>query len=138
MNFTVEIGYPTKTVRLVGLIWLVLTLFICLLLMLQGWWLQAVIAFFILFVGYCFQLRQFKQLYQRELSLQFYQKQWYLLKNEQKSLIEIQPSSRLLSHWILLKYRVDKQPQSLIIFRDAVTDDNYRHISRHLKFAQLD
>ncbi|NVK21075.1 MAG: hypothetical protein HWD86_01025 [Kangiellaceae bacterium] len=114
------------------------------------------VCFLIIGMGYVWSARQFRQLYQDYIGLEFYDKQWFLLEQgnrgdgerrgnaEQSKLpIIILSSTALWPLWIKLDFRIDTLPsqvqpnpakKSLVIFRDALSEHQFRELSRTLRF----
>lgn len=103
------------------------------------------------------QRRTFSRLNAGVRQLQFIEGSWFLIQHDggmdRKAAIEIESNNVLWPGWILLNYKLESplggslpnlstilinHKKRLLIFRDAVSETDFRHLSRVLRFYRRD
>lgn len=139
MNFRIELKQPTISRKIFALLWLgFIALFVIVGWLREDWTFAFVGVPATLLLG-AWQLTMLNQLYSRITELIFYEGQWFVIENGLKVVIEIKKDTVCWPWWVALKFRqLDPSKPSisrqLMLFRDAMSDSEFRHLSRTLKF----
>lgn len=91
------------------------------------------------FVLGAWQLKMLQNLYKEIDEVIFYEGQWFVMERNLKIAIEIKSDTVTWPLWVTLTFREldPSKPSSvrqLILFRDSMTNAEFRHLSRTLKF----
>ncbi|AUD78337.1 hypothetical protein CW740_03390 [Kangiella profundi] len=157
MNLFIDINPSKALVRAILLLWLLvfssIVVFTFSQFSLKAALVLFVVSIVVLFPLTVWQYRAFSRLNAGVRQLQFIDGDWYMVRqhgsNEQKIAIEIEDNNVLWPGWILLNYKLDNafdgslpklsnllinHKKRLLICRDAVSETDFRHLSRVLRF----
>jgi hypothetical protein len=143
MNFRIQLKKPKTSRQVFALVWLAfIALFIV-----AGWLQQRWTFTFIgvpvtLLLG-AWQIKMLNHLYDQVTEVIFYEGQWFIVEKDLKIAIEVKKDTVNWPLWVTLKYREldPSKPQGsrqLILFRDAMKETEFRHLSRTLKFYKAE
>lgn len=143
MNFRIELHKP-KTSRIVfALVWAAFLLLFVVAALIQQQWTFAIIGIpgTLLLGGW--QLKLLDKLYQHITEVIFFEGQWFIVERGLKVAIEVKKDSVNWPLWINLKFREldpskPNRVRQLILFRDAMKESEFRHLSRTLKFYKAE
>lgn len=139
MNFTIKLKTPEKSRKVFALVWMAFLALFLVIGLTQNNWIFMGIGMVGTFVLGAWQLKLLQNLYKEIDEVIFYEGQWFVMERNLKIAIEIKPDTVTWPLWVTLKFREldPSKPSSvrqLILFRDAMTDAEFRHLSRTLKF----
>lgn len=144
-TFRIRLKSPKQSMRYFRLFWFLL-LVMPLVFLFKGNFTVALTGLAIVSLGFAWQWRQFQRLYDDYREILVQGQNWFLIpvehsQAENKQSIEPIASTAIWPLWIKLDYKfsgfdIDKRPRkhSLMIFKDSVSDEDYRHLSRLLLF----
>ncbi|GAA4363523.1 hypothetical protein GCM10023151_18750 [Kangiella marina] len=139
MNFRIELKTPKTSRQVFALIWVGFLVLFVVAALIQEHWTFAFIGMPVTLLLGAWQLKMLNALYDDITEVIFYEGQWFILEEGLKVAIEVKQDSVNWPLWITLKYRPldpskPKALRQLILFRDAMKDADFRHLSRTLKF----
>lgn len=161
MNLFIDIGKSKGLIRIYIVFWTLLLASFILFIFSQFQLKTALILFLLSLIVslplVVWQIKALNHLNKGVRQLQFIDGEWYLIQQhlgkEKKTAIEIEKNNVLWPSWILLNYKSEivlngKQPRlsssrvkhkkRLLICRDAVSETDFRHLSRVLRYYRQD
>ena len=148
MNLFIAIGPSRELQRLSQYLWL--TCFTCV--VAYGLMTFSIMTNLLLLSGillpgiplYRLQQQLLNKLNQGVTEIQFIDGLWYIVQTETRSLIELADNNVVWPRWIRLRYQVcvsdnpsqevSRRHKDLLLWRDAVSDEDFRHLSRTLRY----
>lgn len=143
MNFRIKLNKPTTSRQVFALVWCAFIALFVVAGWLQGKWVFTFIGVPVtLLLGAC-QLKMLNHLYEEINEVIFFEGQWFIVEKDLKIAIEVKKDTVNWPLWVTLKYRQldPSKPQNirqLILFRDAMKESEFRHLSRTLKFYKAE
>ncbi|GAA4349989.1 protein YgfX [Kangiella taiwanensis] len=139
MNFRIELKTPKTSRQVFALVWLAFVALFVVAGWIQEQWTFALIGMPVTLLLGAWQIKQLNHLYDDVTEVIFFEGQWFIVEKDLKVAIEIKKDSVNWPLWVTLKFREldPSQPKAvrqLILFRDAMKDSDFRHLSRTLKF----
>ena len=139
MNFQIELKPPKTSRQVFAFVWLAFLALFVVAAWIQEHWTFALVGMPVTLLLGAWQLKLLNRLYKDITEVIFYEGQWFIVEKGLKVAIEVKPDSVNWPLWITLKYRPldpaePKNVRQLILFRDAMKDSDFRHLSRTLKF----
>ena len=143
MNFRIQLKKPKTSRQVFALVWLAfIALFIV-----AGWlqerWTFTFIGVPVTLLLGAWQIKMLNHLYDQVTEVIFYEGQWFIVEKDLKIAVEVKKDTVNWPLWVTLKYREldPSKPQGvrqLILFRDAMKETEFRHLSRTLKFYKAE
>ncbi|RDX36317.1 hypothetical protein DZA50_04415 [Kangiella sp. HD9-110m-PIT-SAG07] len=139
MNFRIELKKPKTSKKVFALLWVAFLALFAVAAWVQEHWTFALIGMPVTLLLGAWQIKQLNHLYDDVTEIIFFEGQWFIVEKDLKVAIEIKKDSVNWPLWITLKFREldpthPKGVRQLILFRDAMKDSDFRHLSRTLKF----
>lgn len=143
MNFHIQLKTPKTSRQIFALVWFAFLVLFVLVAWLQEKWILAMVGVPVTLLLGGWQLKLLNQLYDTVTELIFYEGQWFIVEKGLKVAIEVKKDTVNWPLWVTLKFRElnpskPSNVRQLILFRDAMKESEFRHLSRTLKFYKAE